>query len=152
MKRKLFFLICLVLLLFSGNMAVTAALEPNQYEKKDIKLNTKNLQDNQSVNENKKPLPELQKNLTFDGKTRVRHDGLKDQLFTADEEQNNTIIAKTTKLGMFTSTERNYTSWDDGYQSSSSIWNFQMILIILITVTVLLLFLFVLPKLAKSNQ
>ena len=79
-------------------------LTPNTYEKREFKENTDYLHE-KSLYENKKRIPEEQKDLTFTQKNLDPLEGVKDKLFDGGEAMNNTITAKAEQLQLFTDSD-----------------------------------------------
>ena len=149
MKRKIF----LFAVLFSGLLLaaqpVSGNVEPNQYQEKNVKIKTDVFHDG-NISETKKELPELQEELTFSGTYRNRHNELKEGLFLEKKLENNSIISKTSQLGMFTDGEEKHRqkAQGTGTQGQPDIWNFKLVLFMLITFVLLAMFLLLIPKIA----
>ncbi|WP_370224341.1 type VII secretion protein EssA [Cytobacillus sp.] len=80
-------------------------LTPNTYEKKEFKENTDYLHE-KSLYENKKEIPEEQKDLTFTKKNLDPLKEVKEQLFDGGETANNTITAKADQLQLFSDSKQ----------------------------------------------
>ncbi|RBP87378.1 type VII secretion protein EssA [Cytobacillus firmus] len=80
-------------------------LTPNTYEKKEFKENTDYLHE-KSLYENKKEIPEEQKDLTFTKKNLDPLKEVKEQLFDGGETTNNTITAKADQLQLFSDSKQ----------------------------------------------
>ena len=149
MKRKIFLFAVLFSGLLSAAQPVSGNVEPNQYQEKNVKIKTDVFHDG-NISETKKELPELQEELTFSGTYRNRHNELKEGLFLERKIENNSIISKTSQLGMFSDGEEKHRqkAQGAGTQGPSDIWNFKLVLFILITFVLLAMFLLLIPKIA----
>ena len=149
MKRKIFLFVLLISGMLYAAQPVSGNIEPNQYKEKDVKIKTDVFHDG-NIQETRKALPELQKELTFNGPYKNRHKELKEGLFLQEKIENNSIISKTSQLGMFADGEEKHRrqTQGTGTQASSDIWNFQLVLFMLITFIVLAMFLLLIPKIA----
>ena len=149
MKRRFFFFVLLISGLLMATEPVSGNVEPNQYKEKDVKIKTDVFHDG-NIQETRKALPELQGELTFTGIYKNRHNELKEGLFLQRKIENNSIISKTSQLGLFADGEGKHRQQTQGAgtQAQSDIWSFQLVLFILITFTLLALFLLLIPKIA----
>ncbi|WP_243290995.1 type VII secretion protein EssA [Bacillus sp. FJAT-47783] len=75
-------------------------LEPNVYEKDKTNRNTEYLHD-EALYKQKQSIPEEQKILTFEKDTKNPIEEIKNQLFQDSDIENNTVVAKAEKLGLF---------------------------------------------------
>ena len=149
MKRKIFLFAVLFSGLLSAAQPVSGNVEPNQYQEKNVKIKTDVFHDG-NISETKKELPELQEELTFSGTYRNRHNELKEGLFLERKIENNSIISKTSQLGMFSDGEEKHRqkAQGAGTQGQPDIWNFKLVLFMLITFVLLAMFLLLIPKIA----
>ena len=149
MKRKIFLFAVLFSGLLSAAQPVSGNVEPNQYQEKNVKIKTDVFHDG-NISETKKELPELQEELTFSGTYRNRHNELKEGLFLERKIENNSIISKTSQLGMFSDGEEKHRqkAQGTGTQGQPDIWNFKLVLFMLITFVLLAMFLLLIPKIA----
>ncbi|QPA30600.1 type VII secretion protein EssA [Thermaerobacillus caldiproteolyticus] len=98
-------------------------IEPNQYQRQDIKLRTDYLHE-ESLLDEKGDLPEVQTSLTFQRPTSSFFKQTKAQLFLSGEKETNTIAAKAEKLRLFsynpTQSVPSRQQWDETERTSSS--------------------------------
>ena len=153
MKRKIIFFALLLSGLFMAPGPVFGNVEPNQYKEKDVKIKTDVFHDG-NIQETRKELPELQDELTFTGTYKNRHNEMKEGLFLQRKIENNSIISKTSQLGLFAEGEGKHRQQTQGAgaQAPSDIWNFQLVLFILITFILLAMFFLLIPKIAGMQS
>ncbi|MDM5227694.1 type VII secretion protein EssA [Cytobacillus sp. NJ13] len=124
-------------------------LTPNTYEKKEFKENTDYLHE-KSLYENKKQIPEEQKDLTFAKKNLDPLKEVKEQLFDGGETTNNTITSKAEQLQLFSdSKQESFLKAED--QTPAEQDNKLMILyIILLVIAIGVIMGFLIPRMAKQ--
>jgi type VII secretion protein EssA len=124
-------------------------ITPNTYEKKEFKENTDYLHE-KSLYENKKQIPEEQKDLTFTKKTLDPLKEVKEKLFGGGETTNNTITAKADQLQLFSdSKQENFFNAED--QAPAEKDNKLMILyIILLLIAIGVIMGLLIPRMAKQ--
>ena len=108
MKKKLLNLLVIILLGLVWGTPVDAEtdaidVQPNVYEEQKIKIE----QNVTSKDGQKKPLPEEQRNLTFEAPAASVDDRITDRLFLSpSSNETNTIIAKASQLNLFSEKEK----------------------------------------------
>ncbi|MBX9976542.1 type VII secretion protein EssA [Cytobacillus firmus] len=124
-------------------------LTPNTYEKKEFKENTDYLHE-KSLYENKKEIPEEQKDLTFTKKNLDPLKEVKEKLFDGGKTTNNTITAKAEQLQLFSdSKQESFLKAED--QTPAEQDNKLMILyIILLVIAIGVIMGFLIPRMAKQ--
>ncbi|MBG9443068.1 type VII secretion protein EssA [Cytobacillus firmus] len=124
-------------------------LTPNTYEKKEFKENTDYLHE-KSLYENKKQIPEEQKDLTFTKKNLDPLKEVKEKLFDGGETTTNTITAKADQLQLFSdSKQESFFKAEDQVPAEQD--NKLMILyIILLVIAIGVIMGFLIPRMAKQ--
>src|SRR5699024_9564178 len=102
MSKKLLSIILVFLFILSVSSITFAEdendkVEPNVYKKRDINIRN-NLQDN--LNE-RKELPEKQKELTFEPPRKTEKEQISEELFQSSVIETNTTTSKATQLELF---------------------------------------------------
>lgn len=152
-KKLAFFLVWALLFTFPGlgNAEEDTIVEPNQYNEKDIELQTEYFHE-ESLLEKKRSLPEEQKALTFEPEKYNFYETVERTLFQSSSSENNTIQAKADQLEIFTSNERQYTGSNNTEQKHSFSFDLTLLLGIIAVVAVLCLFLILVPKMSKGEN
>lgn len=147
--RKLLLSLVLVTVYFWPTMALadeTETPEPHIYQKKEIIIH-KNLRNH---SQQKGKIPEEQKQLTFEKSEVTNSEQMEDQLFQTAIQDNNTIQAKATQIGLFSDTEPIVkVEAETQLEENSSI-----ILILMIAAVILvigIMFVLILPKLQHQQ-
>lgn len=124
-------------------------LTPNTYEKKEFKENTDYLHE-KSLYENKKEIPEEQKDLTFTKKNLDPLKEVKEQLFDGGETTNNTITAKADQLQLFSDSKQEsfFRAEDQTPTEQDNKLIFLYIILLIIAIGVIMGFL--IPRMAKQ--
>lgn len=148
LNKKIVFLV--MFCFFTGITQGVAMVEPNQYKEKEVKIKTNHFHEKQLL-EQKQTLPEEQKVLTFTRKQTEFYNDVKNVVFLSQDKENNTVIAKSTQMKLFSNNEQSYSKRMEA-EKTNSIWDVSLILIVLITLAVLCMFVFIIPRLAKSES
>lgn len=125
-------------------------VEPNQYEERDIELQTEYFHED-SLLKKKQSLPEEQKALTFEPVQDTELESVERNLFQTSPSENNTIQAKVEQLQLFTSKDEDRISSNDSDTVDSSSFNLTLLLGIIVALAVIGLFFFLVPRLGQSN-
>ncbi|AOH53067.1 type VII secretion protein EssA [Peribacillus muralis] len=152
MKRNKYVFAILFILFLSLNPHVHAEdpmVEPNEYQEKDIDIQTEYFHE-EGLLEQKKTLPEEQKALTFErGKYDVI-DSVTDSLFLSPvTENNNTIASKAEQLGLFEEVGKRMTSEEEAELPLH--FDLTILLGIILVLAVVCLFFIIIPKMGKLN-
>jgi len=152
---KILFLLPAILIIAERPAGATPDINnvtPNTYEKKEFKDNTDYLHE-KSLYENKKQIPEAQKDLTF---TKKNYDPLKDvkeQLFAGEDKIHNTITAKADQLDLFSKADQESFYMSDSSQNPIEKNKKLMILYVFLLVIALAVILgFLIPRMAKHTN
>lgn len=135
----------------TGSAEEDRIVEQNQYNEKDIELQTEYFHEG-SLLEKKKSLPEELKALTFEPERYNFYETVERTLFQSSSSENNTIQAKADQLELFTSNERQYTGSNNTEQKNSFSFDLTLLLGIIAVVAVLCLFLILVPKMSKGEK
>ncbi|MFE3976752.1 MULTISPECIES: type VII secretion protein EssA [unclassified Peribacillus] len=125
-------------------------VEPNEYQENDIDIQTEYFHE-EGLLEQKRRLPEEQKDLTFErGKYDVM-DSVKDSLFLSPvtKNQNNTIASKSEQLGLFSEVSIRTRSEEETEPSLN--FDLTILLGIVLALSVVSLFFILIPKMGKLN-
>ncbi|MFJ7512414.1 type VII secretion protein EssA [Peribacillus simplex] len=154
MKWNKYVMPVLLILFFShaphGGAEEEPMVEPNEYQEKDIDIQTEYFHE-EGLLEQKRELPEEQKDLTFErGKYDVI-DSVKDSLFLSPvtENQNNTIASKSEQLGLFSEASIRTRSEEETEPSLN--FDLTILLGIVLALLIVCLFFILIPKMGKLN-
>ncbi|MCK1994974.1 type VII secretion protein EssA [Peribacillus muralis] len=152
MKRNKYVFVILFILFFSlspHGHAEDPMVEPNEYQEKDIDIQTEYFHE-EDLLEQKRRLPEEQKDLTFErGKYDVL-DSVKDTLFLSPVAGNdNTIASKAEQLGLFSEVSIRTRSEEE----TEPLFNFDLTILlgVIVALSVGCLFFILIPKMGKLN-
>lgn len=155
MKRSKQVILVMFTILFSqpfhGHAEEESIVEPNEYQEKEINIQTEYFHDEELLKQKKK-IPEELKGLTFErGKYDVI-DSIEDSLFLSPvTEDNNIIASKAEELELFSSEvpirKRNLEE-----EESFLTFDLSLLLGIVLGIAVLCLFLILIPKMGKVNE
>ena len=124
-------------------------VQPNVYEEQKIKIE-KNII---SKDEQKKPLPEEQRNLTFEAPAESIDDRITDHLFLAPSNETNTILTKASQLNLFSEKEKKVQRATEPNQTeteeSSSLLLLMFAGLVLVIAT---MFFFIIPKFMQTRH
>ncbi|MDF1995907.1 type VII secretion protein EssA [Peribacillus frigoritolerans] len=125
-------------------------VEPNEYQENDIDIQTEYFHE-EGLLEQKRKLPEEQKDLTFERGKYDAIDSVKDSLFQSPvmENQNNTIASKSEQLGLFS--EVRIPTRNEGETEPSLNFDLTILLGIVLALLVVCLFFILIPKMGKLN-
>ncbi|MFC0190217.1 type VII secretion protein EssA [Fictibacillus aquaticus] len=156
---KLIKLVLAFVLLFTFLSSKTASAEkninnlsPNLYEKKDRNNNTDFFTD-EPLNEQKTPIPEEQKSLTFKMKPDEKWENIKGELFAEGSgEEKSTVAQKAKQLHLFSGKNSGQflNRTDETKETSQSA--LPIVYIILIALGVLMIVLLILPGMRRRNE
>ncbi|MFE5431157.1 type VII secretion protein EssA [Peribacillus simplex] len=154
MKWNKYVMPVLLILFFShapnGGAEEEPMVEPNEYQEKDIDIQTEYFHE-EGLLEQKRKLPEEQKDLTFERGKYDSVDSVKDSLFLSPvtENQNNTIASKSEQLGLFSEVAIRTRSEEETEPSL----NFDLTILLGIVLALLVgcLFFILIPKMGKLN-
>lgn len=126
---------------------------PNQYEKKDIEIDTNYLHED-TYYEEKTELPEEQKDITFDKPEDKDAELIKDLFTSTDSEESNTIKAQSKQLGITFAekpiTKASSTETEEEQETSSLLLPIIYIVLILLGIAGIV---FLIPKVtAQENK
>jgi type VII secretion protein EssA len=144
----------LLILFFShapnGGAEEEPMVEPNEYQEKDIDIQTEYFHE-EGLLEQKRKLPEEQKDLTFERGKYDAVDSVKDSLFLSPvtENQNNTIASKSEQLGLFSEVAIRTRSEEETEPSLN--FDLTILLGIVLALLVVCLFFILIPKMGKLN-
>lgn len=155
MKKKL---LNLSLIVFIGLLFATPAqaetnatdVKPNLYEENEVEIN----QDTINSGEQKEPLPEEQRNLTFEKPGETRGDEIKDELFLSSDDETNTITAKAEQLNLFSEEEKEVqreptVQNQTGTEDNSSLMLFMVAGLVLV---IAVMFFIIIPRFTQSRH
>lgn len=155
MKRSKQVILVMFIILFSqplhGRAEEEPIVEPNEYQEKEINIQTEYFHDEELLKQKEK-IPEELKGLTFErGKYDVI-DSIEDSLFLSPvTEDNNIIASKAEELELFSSEvpirKRNLEE-----EESFLTFDLSLLLGIILGIAVLCLFLILIPKMGKVNE
>ncbi|WP_179151941.1 type VII secretion protein EssA [Oceanobacillus senegalensis] len=123
-------------------------VEPNIYEENRIELN-RNFQEEVSE---KQPLPEEQKNLTFEKKNKSPSDQLEEKLFLSTKEETNTIATKAEQLQLFSHEEKQVERMTENNQSSSDFSGVMIMLFAIVLIVIAAMFFLIIPRLKQTHN
>lgn len=126
---------------------------PNQYEKKDIEIDTNYLHED-TYYEEKTELPEEQKDITFDKPEDKDAELIKDLFTSTNPEESNTIAAQSKQLGITFAekpmTKTSSTETEEGQETSSLLLPIIYVVLILLGIAGIV---FLIPKVtAQENK
>ncbi|MFF2501498.1 type VII secretion protein EssA [Peribacillus sp. NPDC058075] len=154
MKWNKYVMPVLIILFFShaplGGAEDEPMVEPNEYQVNDIDIQTEYFHE-EGLLEQKRKLPEEQKDLTFErGKYDVI-DSVEDSLFLSPVtgNQNNTIASKADQLGLFSEVGVRTRSEEETEPSLN--FDLTILLGIVLALLVVCLFFILIPKMGKLN-
>ncbi|MCT4480577.1 type VII secretion protein EssA [Peribacillus sp. NPDC101481] len=154
MKWNKYVMPVLLILFFShapnGGAEDEPMVEPNEYQENDIDIQTEYFHE-EGLLEQKRKLPEEQKDLTFErGKYDVI-DSVEDSLFLSPVtgNQNNTIASKADQLGLFS--EVGVRTRSEEKTEPSLNFDLTVLLGIVLALLVVCLFFVLIPKMGKLN-
>ncbi|TKH06385.1 type VII secretion protein EssA [Peribacillus simplex] len=154
MKWNKYVMPVLLILFFShaphGGAEDEPMVEPNEYQENDIDIQTEYFHE-EGLLEQKRKLPEEQKDLTFErGKYDVI-DSVEDSLFLSPVtgNQNNTIASKADQLGLFS--EVGVRTRGEEETEPSLNFDLTILLGIVLALLVVCLFFVLIPKMGKLN-
>lgn len=155
MKRSKQVILVMFFILFSqpfhGHAEEEPIVEPNEYQEKEINIQTEYFHDEELLKQKEK-IPEELKGLTFErGKYDVI-DSIEDSLFLSPvTEDNNIIASKAEELELFSSEvpirKRNLEE-----EESFLTFDLSLLLGVVLGIAVLCLFLILIPKMGKVNE
>lgn len=154
MKWNKYVMPVLLILFFShaphGGAEEEPMVEPNEYQEKDIDIQTEYFHE-EGLLEQKRKLPEEQKDLTFERGKYDAVDSVKDSLFLSPvtENQNNTIASKSEQLGLFSEVAIRTRSEEETEASLN--FDLTILLGIVLALLVVCLFFILIPKMGKLN-
>ncbi|MFJ7471680.1 type VII secretion protein EssA [Peribacillus frigoritolerans] len=154
MKWNKYVMPVLLILFFShaphGGAEGEPMVEPNEYQEKDIDIQTEYFHE-EGLLEQKRKLPEEQKDLTFERGKYDAFDSVKDSLFLSPvmENQNNTIASKSEQLGLFS--EVRIPTRNEEETEPSLNFDLTILLGIVLALLVVCLFFILIPKMGKLN-
>ncbi|MFE4708341.1 type VII secretion protein EssA [Peribacillus simplex] len=154
MKWNKYVMPFLLILFFSyaphGGAEEEPMVEPNEYQEKDIDIQTEYFHE-EGLLEQKRKLPEEQKDLTFERGKYDAVDSVKDSLFLSPvtENQNNTIASKSEQLGLFSEVAIRTRSEEETEPSLN--FDLTILLGIVLALLVVCLFFILIPKMGKLN-
>ncbi|MFE4813645.1 type VII secretion protein EssA [Peribacillus simplex] len=154
MKWNKYIMPVLLILFFShapnGGAEEEPMVEPNEYEERDIDIQTEYFHE-EGLLEQKRKLPEEQKDLTFERGKYDAVDSVKDSLFLSPvtENQNNTIASKSEQLGLFSEVAIRTRSEEETEPSLN--FDLTILLGIVLALLVVCLFFILIPKIGKLN-
>lgn len=146
----LLFAILLFTMPGAGSAEEDPIVEPNQYNEKDIELQTEYFHED-SLLEKKSTLPEEQKALTFEPEPYNFYESVERTLFQSSSE-NNTIQAKAEQMELFTTMDASYTGSDQTEKKDSFTFDLTIVLGVIAVLAVLCLFLILVPKMSKGQN
>ncbi|WHX62427.1 type VII secretion protein EssA [Peribacillus frigoritolerans] len=125
-------------------------VEPNEYQENDIDIQTEYFHE-EGLLEQKRKLPEEQKDLTFERGKYDAIDSVKDSLFQSPvmENQNNTIASKSQQLGLFS--EVRIPTRNEEETEPSLNFDLTILLGAVLALLVVCLFFILIPKMGKLN-
>ncbi|WP_349730264.1 type VII secretion protein EssA [Peribacillus frigoritolerans] len=154
MKWNKYVMPVLLILFFShaphGGAVEEPMVEPNVYQEKEIDIQTEYFHE-EGLLEQKRKLPEEQKDLTFERGKYDAVDSVKDSLFLSPvmENQNNTIASKSEQLGLFSEVAIRTRSEEEIEPSLN--FDLTILLGIVLALLVVCLFFILIPKMGKLN-
>ncbi|CAH0347671.1 type VII secretion protein EssA [Bacillus sp. CECT 9360] len=149
-KREIFLFMFLLMIMPDMSFAEEDPIvEPNQYEERDIELQTEYFHE-ESLLEKRQSLPEEQKALTFESDPSKRYESVEQELFQASSD-NNTIKAKAKQLNLFTGQDNPFTSSNESKKEASLSVHLTFLLGIIAVLAVLCLFFILVPKIGKEG-
>ncbi|MED3998160.1 type VII secretion protein EssA [Peribacillus frigoritolerans] len=154
MKWNKYVMPVLLILFFShaphGKAEEEPMVEPNEYQENDIDVQTEYFHE-EGLLEQKRKLPEEQKDLTFERGKYDAIDSVKDSLFQSPvmENQNNTIASKSEQLGLFS--EVRIPTRNEEETEPSLNFDLTILLGIVLALLVVCLFFILIPKMGKLN-
>ncbi|MET1176742.1 type VII secretion protein EssA [Peribacillus simplex] len=154
MKWNKYVMPVLLILFFShaphGGAVEEPMVEPNEYQEKEIDIQTEYFHE-EGLLEQKRKLPEEQKDLTFERGKYDAVDSVKDSLFLSPvmENQNNTIASKSEQLGLFSEVAIRTRSEEEIEPSLN--FDLTILLGIVLALLVVCLFFILIPKMGKLN-
>ncbi|MCP1491890.1 type VII secretion protein EssA [Peribacillus frigoritolerans] len=154
MKWNKYVMPVLLILFFShaphGGAKEEPMVEPNEYQENDIDIQTEYFHE-EGLLEQKRKLPEEQKDLTFERGKYDAIDSVKDSLFQSPvmENQNNTIASKSEQLGLFS--EVRIPTRNEEETEPSLNFDLTILLGIVLALLVVCLFFILIPKMGKLN-
>ncbi|MFA1715123.1 type VII secretion protein EssA [Peribacillus frigoritolerans] len=154
MKWNKYVMSVLLILFFShaphGGAEEEPMVEPNEYQENDIDIQTEYFHE-EGLLEQKRKLPEEQKDLTFERGKYDALDSVEDSLFQSPvmENQNNTIASKSEQLGLFS--EVRIPTRNEEETEPSLNFDLTILLGIVLALLVVCLFFILIPKMGKLN-
>ncbi|CAN7611291.1 type VII secretion protein EssA [Peribacillus frigoritolerans] len=154
MKWNKYVMPVLLILFFShaphGGAEEEPIVEPNEYQENDIDIQTEYFHE-EGLLEQKRKLPEEQKDLTFERGKYDAIDSVKDSLFQSPvmENQNNTIASKSEQLGLFSEVRIPMRNEEETEPSLN--FDLTILLSIVLALLVVCLFFILIPKMGKLN-
>jgi type VII secretion protein EssA len=127
-------------------------LSPNQYEKKDRNNNTDFFTE-EPLNEQKTPIPEEQKSLTFKMKPDEKWEQVRGELFAeGNGEEKSTVAQKAKQLQLFSGKDSGQFLNRNEESSQTNDSALSIVYIILIALGVLMILLLLLPGLRRKEE
>ena len=126
-------------------------LDPNEYKDKQFKDNTEYLH-NDPLLERRENLPEEQKILDFLPKDYDANEEMKKQLFQEGFEEHKTTAYESTKLLLFTNSEKEVKMQDGGTENIADTTGIKTFYIGILLGLLLLMFLILLPRFIRGTK
>ena len=126
-------------------------LDPNEYKDKQFKDNTEYLH-NDPLLERRENLPEEQKLLDFLPKDYDANEEMKKQLFQEGFEEHKTTAYESTKLLLFTNSEKEVKMQDGGTENIADTTGIKTFYIGILLGLLLLMFLILLPRFIRGTK
>ena len=125
---------------------------PNSYEENEFEDNKEYLHE-QSLFENKEPIPEEQKELTFTKKNDDPIKQISEQLFAGDSKMNHPVTVKAEQLGLFSNFEKG-SLYQEDYSKKPMKQNSQLMILYigLVILAMVVMLVFLIPKMAQGKQ
>ena len=154
-KFSFFFLLTVYLVNANISFAQTNSnledLNPNEYRNQQFKDNTEYIH-NDSLLERRKNISETQKQLDFLPKDTNKNGEIKKQLFKEGFEEHKTLTYESTKLLLFTNSEKQLQLADRATESINNTKSIKNFYIGIIFSLVLLMFLFLFPRVIRNTS
>ncbi len=152
---KIVFLLLVFLMIFDKTAGATPnfhQLMPNSYEENEFEDNKEYLHE-QSLFENKEPIPEEQKELTFTKKNDDPIKQISEQLFAGDSKMNHPVTVKAEQLGLFSNFEKG-SLYQEDYSKKPMKQNSQLMILYigLVILAMVVMLVFLIPKMAQGKQ
>ncbi|MGN1387308.1 MAG: type VII secretion protein EssA [Bacillus sp. (in: firmicutes)] len=124
--------------LIMGVKSASAAVEPNQYKEKEVKIDTDYFHD-ESLLERKESLPDELKDLTFSNEKQSASELAAGIVFHSTVNQQTVIATKAEQLQLF-SADSAYEQSNDQSEKERSVGTIQFVLIVAVAVCVISIF------------